>query len=682
MGVFGKEDHQIKIGSTTKDLIIMQDDEKRVLYKIEEDIPEHQDPLLVTQTNWIDGQGRHDVTQGDEDMYFEGASIDTTQDGRLILGPLINEVKEDDDTDLDSAPVCFLWFARTSELLCGTSGKIYRYVKDDTGIDTDEALDTTEVAITCDADASSAILANSIIIADSELMFVTSVATTTLTVVRGFRGTTAAEHDTNKDLYIYKWTAATTAVAGVTDMVEFNRVAYAAIGSSAKYYYSTDGDTWTQSALTDAYADKFLSAPNEAGTANVMWKTRAATANPNEVTNIADPAGATQWGSPAYVGDTSNVITNIFLDNDDFMVGKTDNLYYYAPNGGVHPLMEELKHNRDTQNFKYVTRWQAGTYFSLTDSLGEIIGQSKFSRMGPLTGIDDIGKVGTCVGLASDDDWLYVAMDEGTNTIIYKGREVRKKGALRWQWCPFINLGTKTCATLKVVQHSSKDKRLWFGYTDNTAFVILSEDPTADTDARFASAGWVRMSYNYGTNQYWDKMFQSVVTETEGCSADVNVTPKYRSDAATSATTLTAAITTNGTVKTNLSSALSCKRIQFELHFTTNVSASTSEVKLFQARGIEKPETIRIHEVTYNVDSDRTRQADTLKTFLEGGRTSTSLIRFADLRFSDTVADSGGYCWVIMEPGYPKFYEHLHEKGRVPMLAATLRLKEVSFTLS
>lgn len=71
----------------------------------------------------------------------------------------------------------------------------------DSGIDTDEALDDSETGVDCDADATTAIPANSVIRVEDELMYVTATGTT-LTVVRGYAGSVATSHDTNKDIYI------------------------------------------------------------------------------------------------------------------------------------------------------------------------------------------------------------------------------------------------------------------------------------------------------------------------------------------------------------------------------------------------------------------------------------------------------------------------------------------------
>lgn len=682
MGMYAN-DHEIKIGSTTKVLTLIRDDDKSAMYQVIEDTPNYQPNIKMTQSDWIGGHGQHDYITGDK--YFEGQSIDTTQEGRVFLGPLIHEVKEDDDADLDSAPVDFVWFPATSEWLCATSGKIYRYIADDTGINTDEALDISETGIDCDADATSAIPVGSIIHIESEKMYVTATGTT-LTVVRGFLGSTAATHTTNQDINIYKWTPASTTVAGVTQLIVFGATVFAAVGASTAYKYSTDGITWTTSTLDDPNANYFLVAPNPAGTADVLWKAKT----PNELksnTNGTNAGTPEQWGSANYIGDTSTNITSIFLANDNFLIGREDNLFHFDSDGGLHPLMNDLEQNRSTNNFKYVAEWQVAKYFSLGVGMGEITSYSAFEPMGPLTGIDDISKTGTCVGISADKDWVYTAFDEGTNTHIYKGREVRTSGqaggsGLRWEWCPWIYLGTTDCATIKVCNHATTDRRLWFGYGNNTAFVILSDDPTADSSARFATSGWVRGSYNYGSNQYWDKIMDSLVTETEGCSANLAVQPKYRWDAETTAINFCSAITTNGTVKTNATTALSCKRIQFELHLTSNASGSTPEVKLFQARGAEKPETFRIHECVYAIGDEPGKSAESLRTFLRGGRTSTSHISFADLRYGEKTSGTAGtdFVYVVMMPGSPQEVEIIHTKNRAPELGLRCRFMEVNYS--
>ena len=616
MSVHGKYDHELKIGSTTHQLEVIRDKGKAI-YSVTEEVPSFDPQIKLVQDMWDGGHGQHDFIV--PDMYFEGRSIDTTQDGRLFLGPLITEVLENDDTELIGTPRAFLWFSKTSEWLCGAGQDIYRYDVGGNG----------------------------------------------------------------------KWLdgAASSAVA-VSDLVEYNQVAYAAHNGSA-YYTSTDGINWSPSdpllGINDNLAEKFLVSPNEAGTENVIWKSR----EPNELTNTNNGQQyGTQWSSPAYIGDTSNNITNIFYVNDKLMVGREDGLYHYDHEGGIHALLAELIQHRSARNFQYITNWRTGAYFSVGDSVGEITSYDSYDVMGPLDGIDDINKAGRVIGLAADKDFIYVAMNEGTDgspdNVIYKGREKLRRGELRWEWCPWVYLGANACSTIAICQHSATDRRLWFGYGNHTAYVKLFDDPTADASARFAPTGWVRMSYHYGTNRLWDKMIQSVVTETVGCEANITVRPSYRKDTEANFSWLTPAIATNGTVKTALSSALSYKRIHFELHLATNDSSKTPEISYFEVRGTEKPETVRMHEVTYYAGSNPHQLSKSIRSFLREGRTSTTLIKFADLRYGQKTSgsSSGDYVWVVMVPGYPQEVELFGTRDRLPEMGIRCKFMEVDFTIS
>ena len=601
-------DHELMIDSVRKGLKLVRDTKGSAMYSVSEEIPTYEKSLKFSMKDWSGGHGQFEFE--DKVIYYDGQSIDTTADGRIILGPLINPVGITGPADLDSDPVCFCWFSAISKLMMATAEQVYWY---------DGNYWVSQVT---------------------------------------FSGET------------------------ITDMIEYNGVLYVALGSSVLYQYSTDGENYTATDQTDGYAERYFVSPNSAGTSNVLWKTKF----PNELTSTFDGRttadGGSSWTSPAYVGDTSSNLTNMFLIGDKLLIGKTDNLYHYDTAGGLHPLLDGLKNSRSTQNFRYAVDWQTAMYFSLDTGLGEIYGGSSYEPMGPLTKIDEIGKKGTCVGLASDKDFLYVAMNEGTNTHIYKGREVRKDDVLRWEWCPWICFATGTypCTAMTVTQHSTTDRRLWFGYGHNTAYVILSDNPTADTAARFAPSGFIRFSYLYGTNPYWDKMWQSAVTETRYCAAGISVTPKYRKDAVTAMAGLATPIITNGVVKTDLTSPLSSKRIQFELDLATNNSTITPEVTYFEVRGIEKPETIRVHEATYAIGTTPTKGAATLRSFLRSGRTSTSLIKFADLRYGDSTQNNN-YVWVVFLPGSPEEVEILNEKGHPPEMGLRIKMQEVAYAV-
>ncbi len=583
-------DHEVLIGSTKRGLTLARDQNGQAMQSIVEKVLEYQDPLYFTQSTWSGGHGQFDFVRPDQ--YFDGQSIDTTIEGKIFLGPLINVVDEDNDTDLDSPPVCFYWFRAAGLLLMATANKIYHL--DAGGWDLATTVDAT--------------------------------------------------------------------VVGVVQFCEYNGVCYAATGSSIAYVTSTDGLTWTACTLANHHCQGFFVAPNPAGTQDILWKW----GQPNQITYTTDGTNAgVAWSSPAYIGNTSSNIINMFMTNNYLMIGKTDGLFYYDSDGGVHPIMPELETYRSVNNFKYAVGWQTGSYFSLGTGLAEITSFNSFDTVGPLSKIDDISKVGTVIGLTSEKEWIYCIVDEGTNNIIYKGREITREGETRWIWCPWVFLSTNACTTCLVVQHTATDRRLWFGYGANTAYVILTDNPLADSAARFAPSGWIRMSYESGTNIAYDKMFQQpIVTETAACTANLTVTPKYRKDAETSMTALTTAITTNGTVETALTTPVVGNKIQFELDLATNSSSTTPQVLYFQAVGVERPDVIRTIHATYVAGDTPNMKVEVLRDLLRTARTSTSLVKWVDLRFTPSGTGGSAYDYVVMEPGYPKEVEIFKGKDK------------------
>jgi hypothetical protein len=757
-------DHEITIGSTTRSLNLLRDTTGKAIYSMTEDIPAHLDNILFEQHDWVGGHGQYGMVN--PSMYFDGQSIDTTQEGRILLGPEIKEVKSANTSTIkdyyntgDDAGYSLggaIWFGQS---FTTTSAYTLGYIKfkgyksssspgiltasifavDGAFKPTGSALvtgtmdgnsliqDGTSVGawytitlnagvalangtmyalvLKCDANyvtwkadtsAPSYATGNYLYSADAgvnwtlaaanDFMFELYSASTvemTATPTCFFWSTTAAKWlcASSDKTYYYNgasWIPATTALAGVTGFAEFNGVIFAALGTGTAYYYSTDGDTWTVSTLTDHHANYFLTAPSANGLTNVLWKASI----PNQVASNTDgtDAGAVQWTTPAYIGDTTNNITNIFLSGDKLMVGRTDNLYTYDSDGTVHELMPDLKVSRTPQNFKYVAHWQGNTYFSVTTGLYELTSYNTLNKMGPLQDTGDIDKVGVVVGLAADIDYLYVAMAEGTVTHIYKGKTINGV----WSWSPIVALDVNATVTLAVAQHSVTDKRLWFGFGTHTGYVYISDNPSADDNARFGQAGFLYTSFLEGSNPNFDKIITSVLVEAYNCSVDNYIQISYckNSDNPLIPSGISAHVTTDGITKINLNASISCKRVKFWLTIWTEDSTISPEIRSFQVLGHEKPTTYKIHEATYNIYSDPATKASTLISFLEGGRTSTSLIKFARLNFGEKTTGTAGtdYKYVIMEPGYPKLISVYDEKNMQGDYAIQCRFREVNFT--
>ncbi len=115
----------------------------------------------------------------------------------------------------------------------------------------------------------------------------------------------------------------------------------------------------------------------------------------------------------------------------------------------------------------------------------------------------------------------------------------------------------------------------------------------------------------------------------------------------------------------------------------TGTSTITPELLMLRAVGVEKPESVRVHECTYAMGTTPTVTTETLRSAIRTARSSVALIRLADLRFGEYVAGTSGtdYAYVVCQPGYPIEVEVAHEKGRAPELGIRVRWEEVGNTI-
>ncbi len=456
-----------------------------------------------------------------------------------------------------------------------------------------------------------------------------------------------------------------------------------ALGASDEYYYSTDGATFTQvDAHANNFVTKFLSAPNALGTSNVLWMGHNSNVNSNN--------GALGFGgvTPIQIGDATTSVTNLFLHNDNILIGKQDGLYQLDADSAVHLIMN-LKGDVSSKNFKYVANYKGASICSLSNNVIEISVSNAVDDIGPSDVTDYIGKTGECVGIDSNQDWVYVAMDEGTNTHIYKGKQ-REDG--RWAWCPWIFLSTATCAVIRVLPIAADLRYLMYGYTNVAYNVSLFDNPLnpfGGYTKRFANteqttpdtAGWLRLRYTYGANPLWDKLWDSVVTDiSNSVAAHQTITVSYLKDTDSSATAFTSAISTDGVAKTAATAVISCKKIQFHIALSSDDQTKTPILRYFEARGVEQPEVVRTYECVYYVGDMPSKRASTIRTFLRNCRASTSLIKLADQRWGESTADTT-YHWVCLQPGYPTEVSVLQEKGHIEM-GLKCRWQEVSYTVS
>lgn len=174
-----------------------------------------------------------------------------------------------------------------------------------------------------------------------------------------------------------------------------------------------------------------------------------------------------------------------------------------------------------------------------------------------------------------------------------------------------------------------------------------------------------------------DKVIYHIITEAEGLSATplCNITPYYQKDANIGTASWTqatsAVISTAGTVRTYFNGIITYKRIRWKFKLFMQNSTDTPRLLKYEIHGHMKPERNAIHDATFIIDP-ADEKPSTIKSFLQGGRTSTALISWKDVRVDTSTTN------VIMITE-PELIELAETKGREPALAIRCRFQEVDY---
>jgi len=477
--------------------------------------------------------------------------------------------------------------------------------------------------------------------------------------------------------------------ATITDLCVFDGKLFVALGGSTAYQYSSDGITFTASTLDDPYANLFVSAPSPTGAEWNLWKA----VTPNEVKASDNPVnGGTQWTTSAYkIGDASSDITRLMLLNENLLVGKEDGLYHLDPEGRVHSLLPELQHVKSSVNFKHVTNYKGSLIFSLKKHVAELSSYLTYGLIDPYMDLLDMDVRPECVGVASDYDWLYVAMNDGTNYRIFKG----KKTESGWEWCPLVNLGTSAISNIYVSYYLGTTTLFHDYYESSTyynGYVFLSDNPIADSTAGWnaiysfttTTSGYLITGWYDAGHRDWTKTFQSVLIEVKMNSGDMDANKKvtlyYEIDESGSWVSIDTAYTTAtaaGTKKYFDLSNVSCKKIRFKIQLDTDSTTKTPIVKFFAAYGFVMPTKVQVFD--FMVDCSRpggTGLNQTLRDFLWGGRDTTSLITLKDPFQIGTTSSH----YVRYLPGYPRESFITQEQGKQALPVVHVKAYKVDWS--
>ena len=472
----------------------------------------------------------------------------------------------------------------------------------------------------------------------------------------------------------------------INSIVEHNNILYIGMGASVLWYFSTDGLNFTQTDLSDAYANHFIVAPNPAGTQFVLYSAK----NPNELRYTTDgrtvALGGQTLSSVAYIGDTSTDFTGGGVVGDKLLLGKEDGIYHYNSDGGVTNLSPELRFTPATNSFKYWAEYHGNIYTTIGNELFELTSYFTITKVDPVGLGDNLSIRGNVCGVIAARDFLYCMVDELTNVTIYQGQLLDNDNTVGWAWHPVGVIAGADSNVISAAPNSTSTLSFYLYYGVGNALqyshVILR--PLAVAVGSFYTTSSVTLPYIYPTNPNWDMIFTSCVTELIGVRAGSSITISYRKDAETSFTNCTSAITANGITETNLTAALTCARIQYKITWASSGVFRDVQLRYISFKGTEIPTTIRTHDVVYSLGTNYAQTTKTKRDFLNSARTATALTKLADLRWGQKTSGtaSGDYVWVRMLPGYPKDMPIVDTKGKQIEIGMNCRWQEVSYTIS
>lgn len=448
------------------------------------------------------------------------------------------------------------------------------------------------------------------------------------------------------------------------------------------YYYMSTAEVLTE---TDSLAHFFKAV----GT--TMWCARQW----NSVHSATDPTADANWSGATTVGGKDYYINELLTDFTTLVIKKQDRTYYIDSSGNVQILIGATKHFASaTVDYRQAAEWQekyyigAGTQSLIEYDAGTITWRSPSKWC---TNLSEF--VGQVMGIAGDEEYLFIAVDNSSKIEIMAGRLETIDSTTSWVWHPLNEITLAGCEALHV--SSVYQKRLWVASTDSNVLYYIPlptgyGDVENDTNRNFATNGYFVTPRLHGNFRADDKAFIKVTVELgHTYDADIYFECHYKKLEDTSWTDAGDLKGTATNRKPSLfipadgsSNNPVSETIQFKFVGKTDDTTKTPILKSYDCRAILYPSNRRIIECEVLCDDEITLkdgtiekgQAATIKAALEEARDATwpvTIYPFGWEGSGDTIYAK----FLPLQTAITK-----KEKGRGVERHYLLRLQEVSLS--
>ena len=395
-----------------------------------------------------------------------------------------------------------------------------------------------------------------------------------------------------------------------TDAVVYNGVAYVGMGYAEAFWTRTaNADPtlgWTQA--TALYMGKI------ARFSHALW----ASATASTIKKVTgDPTVAADWSYAYQVGDTESGyrdITSMAELADLLYIGKSDGLYALGTPNQAQPstwqpvmLTPEVAAYASSLNCVNMRAWHGSMW------VPHIRGLLNYRHLGgqgfgitpatPGTEVDSDNPVhGQITAMAGDNKWLYAALlTTDGDTYIMAGREAREGetqfGMLLWH--PIAVIESKQVDVMHISGLWS-NPHLFLGKGADAAYIVLprfSSNPYHDSNSTYSLTGSIYYPAHFWAVPTTTKIWKSLELIGEDLTSARYVDVYYRVNAG-AWVSLGRANLSPRYVLAFPDKGVSGEKIEIRLDFTLPSATNPLMVKTVVLRGVERPRTIDLIQMT------------------------------------------------------------------------------------